>query len=355
MTIKEAGDYMKSHGDDVLAKARRSGFVCPCCGSGSGKNGTGITKNKNNNTYSCWGRGNCYKGATILDIFAIRDGISRDKCNYVEIVKNAAREFNITVDNKNNYVIPERKEVKAEPVYTQKEEINDDEDRTKYCQFASMHLKETDYPTERGISDETCKRFNIGFVRYWRHPKAPYMSPSPRLIIPTSPTSFIARSTERNPSLDKVMKVGHIHFFNEDTLKEKTDKPLFIVEGEFDALSVEEMGHSALALGGISNIEKFVNEIKENGGLNRPIVLSLDNDDPGRDAEEKLSSLLKEENIPFHREEVSLSYKDANEALQNDRDSFEERLNSIEKEVKYRNNLSPIEDDKIENKRSIKI
>lgn len=118
-------------------------------------------------------------------------------------------------------------------VYT---EPKSDKDYAEYYQQVQARLGETDYPEKRGLSLETCRRFGLGFDpefgvglggAAWR-----------ALIIPTGPGSYTARNTD--PALWS------------------SNKPVFVVEGEIDALSLEEVGGPAVALGSTANVGAFL-------------------------------------------------------------------------------------------------
>ena len=119
-----------------------------------------------------------------------------------------------------------------------------------YYRERMEHIKESDYLGKRGISPETAARFMLGYDPAWRHPKAPAAVPTtPRLIIPTSKESYLARDTREN--LDEQAKqyakskVGSVHLYNPQAL-DREQEALFITEGEIDALSIVEAGGEAV-------------------------------------------------------------------------------------------------------------
>lgn len=149
------------------------------------------------------------------------------------------------------------------------------------------------------------ERFNVGYVKDWRHPSLPDTIPAgPRLIIPTGKYSYLARDTT-GTALHPKMRVGKQDIFNAEALTAKTDKPIFITEGEIDAMSIIDVGFEAVALGSLGNIRQL-DKIK----CNRPLVAAFDSDEAGQRAAGSLS-------LPYR---LSLGgYKDANEALMADR------------------------------------
>jgi len=135
----------------------------------------------------------------------------------------------------------------------------------------------------------------LGYVAEWRHPKAPKAPTSPRLIIPTSPYSYLARDTrETIPEEQKPYsksKVGSIHIFNAKALQTAT-KPIFIVEGELDALSIIEVGGEAVALGSTTKVKSLL-ELLKTKKPEQPLIIALDNDEAGEKAYRELSEGLR--------------------------------------------------------------
>ena len=102
----------------------------------------------------------------------------------------------------------------------------------------------------------------MGYVENWKHPKAPAtVEASPRLIIPTSKHSYLARDTrtaltEEQKKYSK-SKVGKVRIFNPQAVQQ-TARPVFIVEGEIDAMSICEVGGEALGMGSKGNVRQLV-------------------------------------------------------------------------------------------------
>lgn len=202
-------------------------------------------------------------------------------------------------------------------------------DYTDYFQMAHSHIQDTDYPARRGLSKDTVNRFHLGYDPAWRHPKAPVTVPtSPRLIIPTSRHSYIARDTrhtltDKEKSYSK-LKGGLVHLFNLEALERK--EPAFIVEGEIDAMSIEELGMPAIALGTTSKVNALLDYLGEHHS-SYPLIVALDADDAGRKAAKQLCQGLKEKGISFYRpDDLYTAGKDANDNLLKGRAAFKDRL-----------------------------
>ena len=111
-----------------------------------------------------------------------------------------------------------------------------------------------------------------------------------------------------------------MHIFNLDAL-EDAGKPIFVVEGEIDALSIIEVGGNALALGSVSNAERLL-KVLEGRKPKQPLIIAMDNDEAGQKAAKTLAEGLEKQGLTFYRRNPCEGFKDANEALQKDRESL---------------------------------
>ena len=142
------------------------------------------------------------------------------------------------------------------------------------------------------------------------------------LIIPTGHYSYVARNTDPDADSDKrYRKTGSATPINYKALQTAT-KPIFIVEGELDALSIIEAGGEAIGLGSTANIDLFINNYLKKQTPAQPLVLAMDNDEKGKEATDKLAGKLEELGVPYYRLDPCNGYKDANEALIADREAF---------------------------------
>lgn len=290
----------------------------------------------------------CNTSYDIFDLVGLDYGLTTDKDKFDKTYEI----LNLIVDENsfNSSLTAKTTIVQASPLNKVEHNIianNIEEQETNYTQFyqdASANLNQklcTDYLERRGISIATAKRYNLGYVSDWISPtalenareKSKNTPPStPRLIIPTSNSSYVAIDVRpvgvaHNQENYRKIKEGKVYIFNGKVLEE--DKPCFVVEGEIDALSFLEIGYNAIALGSTSNIKIFLNLLKQTD-VKSPLILVLDNDNSGKDASIKLEEQLKEINIEnFTPEDIYQSYKDANEFLQNERESFIKKINSV--------------------------
>lgn len=294
------------------------GHICPICGSGSGKNGTGMTTT-DGIRYTCWA--GCFSNADIVDIIGAYFGTT----GFKNTMEKAGELFGIEIEWENGKGMTYQKQAKKE-----RKEANQEKLETDYTAFfleANKALGETDY--HRGLSMETLNRFKVGYVAEWKHPEVPDSVPrTPRLIIPTSKYSYVARDTRAYPPAEqekyKKQKVGKVRIFNAEALKE-AQSPIFVVEGEIDALSIIDVGGEAVGLGSTSSINLFLKMLEENRP-NQPLILCMDNDEAGVKANAKLLDGLDKLHITYHIFDIAKPHKDANERLVHDREGLAEAV-----------------------------
>lgn len=345
-------DYLKDYVEQVTSRSKGANmYVCPLCGSGSGPNGTGAFSVYNHGeSWKCF---SCEKGGDLYDLIGAVEDIS----DYNDQLKRAADLFGVTIDAAYHKTTAQedfaevaaayQKQGKTEQhththnsihtsVYTQ--------DYTDFFIQANKDIERTSY--HRGLTLETLNRYRIGYVESWTHPKAPNAPPSPRLIIPTSKESYLARDTrEQIPETQKSYvksKVGSIHIFNAAALQTAM-QPIFIVEGELDALSIIDVGGEAIGLGSTTKVKSLL-ELLKNKRPSQPLIIALDNDNAGERACKELSEGLNELDISFCRLNPSGEYKDANEALQRNRAALEQ---SVKEAIEQAKNIESTEKEQL--------
>lgn len=90
-----------------------------------------------------------------------------------------------------------------------------------------------------------------------------------------------------------------------------------------------------VALGSTANKRALI-AMLENEKPAQPLIIAMDNDEAGSKANRELAEGLERLRIPFYRLDISKPYKDANEALNADRDAFRaavEQAENIEAET----------------------
>lgn len=312
-------------------KGNKKAFVCPLCGSGTGKSGTGaFTITPEGNSWKCFA---CDKGGDTLDLIGYVEGID----DYNSKLTRAGELFNLDIDMATEY----QNQSKSGQVADTHSSIHTSVDGN-YIEFykkANSNIGNTTYAKDRGLSDSILSRFKIGFVEDWKHPNAPEnVTGSPRLIIPVTQTSYLARDTRKDiPEYQRQYaktKVGGSNIFNGRAFIEHGDRPIFVVEGEIDALSIMEVGGLAVGLGSTSNAKKLA-ELVKGKELARPLILALDNDPRGKKAQEQLEGFLQAQKTPYTVAKLTEgTAKDPNEMLVRDRVAFEKLVEEAVKNAR---------------------
>lgn len=328
--------YLKPYVEKITKKSKgRNMYVCPLCHSGTGPNGTGAFSIYNDGeNWKCFV---CREGGDIFDLIGAVEKIE----DYNEQLKRAGEIFRIDIDH---YHAPgNQKQAKSKQntqsnIHNNTNTTTQDKEEPDYTDFYSQaHKAIGETPYHRGLTMETIDRFNLGYVPNWRHPKAhPSVPTSPRLIIPTSKHSYLARDTRSEIPPEQVQyaksKVGKVRIFNSSVLYEAT-KPIFVVEGEIDALSIIDVGGEAIALGSTANQRALLTALESRKPA-QPLIIAMDNDDAGSKANKELAEGLEQIKIPFYRIDITQQHKDANEALNADRDAFRAAVEQAIEQVK---------------------
>ena len=304
-----------------------------------------MTYYSDSQTVYCHG---CNASFDIFDLFAIEHlGVEPNANNRVSYPNG----FNDVYNQLAEYMNVDVKRFKVSPEDAQQNKIN--EFNRKVIQAAKGQLDQTDYLKKRGISQELAQKFEIGFIPKWVNPttvikegKELTLTPTPRLIIPTSSNSYLARDTRPSEDISanekKYVKVkqGSAHIFNAAALA-NDNKPIFIVEGELDALSILEVTDKAqaVALGSTSNVDLFCktvriisNKAKAQHMDYEPVFLiATDNDNAGKLAGKDLETQLTYGGFENYTVDIAKGSKDPNEALTSDRAKF---TNEVEARIK---------------------
>ena len=199
------------------------------------------------------------------------------------------------------------------------------------------------YIQSRGLSIDTIKKYRIGYaagghneiLKDYKDNQAksrkahlykyifPYIEDNTDKL-----TYFMSEIVDRKQIDDYNSKYRKLNgltapIFNERYIKAGADAPevVYITEGVYDALSVEEVGGRALAVSGTAH-RRFL-ELCKKYKPNTTFIISLDNDKAGVAASDKIKDGLDSLDIGYIVK-TAASGKDFNESLQSDRKNFEE-------------------------------
>ena len=170
---EELKKYLTDYAQACLKHSKgKNQYNCPFCGSGTGPKGTGAFTVYPDNKYKCF---SCGVSGDIFDLAAQIEG-GGDMGRAFRLLSDR---YGISIDGKACAV---RKRTDRIPA-----------DYTEFYKRAHSRIDDTDY--HRGLSRETLDRFMVGFVPDWQPPGNPNAPKTPRLIVPRSRTSYLARDT----------------------------------------------------------------------------------------------------------------------------------------------------------------
>ena len=236
---------------------------------------------------------------------------------------------------------------------TQKKEFDEDEkpvdtsklfDYTKFYWGCCENLKRAGWKEVRGIPLEICLKYKVGYCPKWTMPPACKGAeidethgkhPTARYILPYSKYHYFARACANSPYGGNKLKTNTpipLGYYLYEEMKKEEPKVLFVVEGEFDALSVITAGGHAVGLAGAARAEKFCKKFMKDK-LPAVLVIGLDNDKSGVSNGDRLEKIARENNVPYIRANISGKYNDPNDFLRYDRNGFFETVRAIKEKA----------------------
>lgn len=307
-----------------LTRAKKNTYVCDVCGSGTGPNGTGMHYYPDTNKMACWGKCAADAGKKSKDYDNIDLWMIHHKVDFKTAVKELAELGNIPLPDKG---ISGGKAAKSAPARTTTEPIKKEAetaqikpktDYSEYFRECAARLEDPAaiaYLDSRGISAETARRFNLGFDPEADPANKPGAAagtwkphPAPRVIIPMGKYSYVGRRTDGKEGFEKLnADEGQIGLTVSNNFR-KESGAVFVTEGGFDALSIMEATPEtrAISLNSKNNTDALIKAITAdkdafiNGDTGEywPIIICMDNDEPGRQAQSFLLSELKKLGLP---------------------------------------------------------
>lgn len=306
------------------AVAGKTTYICPSCGNGSGSTGDGITldtsQHGSHKHYKCF---KCGLYEDVVGLWKLHTGTTEDRDAFSQLYQH----YGISVENdtsihSNTYTDKEGEKKVDTPASSQGANNMD--------YYRECHSRADDtakYLRGRGFSLEDIKKiepYSLGVDKSFS--KGTGGSQWEALIIPTSSTSYVARNMAPDaPKDSRYRKVGSSQLYNTKLGLSQKEAPVFIVEGELDALSLICCGAVAVGLGSTSNYRKLIDKL-QNQKPAQPLILALDNDEDGHKTEELLSTELEKRGISFYRYSLYGEKKDANSLFSEDREALTEGI-----------------------------
>ena len=296
-------DYLDLLEEQGKIESRGEGYyVCPFCNSGDKKNYTAAF-HIDGTRYNCFA---CTEHGDIFDLVAHMENLPSDW----------KKHYNRTLKIMRPY-LDGNKPKKSREEYIPKFSVP--VDYTEYLHKCHENVAQTDYFSNRGLSQKTIDMFNLG-----------YDAEKNLVTIPYNPDCKGYVDRVLRDSNSKYYKHGN-ELFNINALLTDERNFVFVTEGQIDAMSFMEIGLDAVGLGGVNEISKLVEQLKNNP-CDKILVLALDNDKAGRRATGKFIEELAEAELDQNyivRSDLYGKYKDANEFLVADRERFMERITEI--------------------------
>lgn len=282
-------DYLQRKGFNL-----HKGGVCPACGGGSKTPCFHYDgKAERVKCFSCGFSGD------LIDLIANEYGLDNSGA----------------VAKANEIYGDKRPPIKEAPI---KENSTDYSEFIKSCAAAS---DQTDYFKRRGLSEKTVKEFQLGYEADYKNAVVPYPGEN----------YYFKRGTQ---STFKGKARGQEPLFNLSDLYNTSKEPVFITEGQFDALSFIECGAYAVALGSTERVKAFITQL-EKKPTESPVIIATDADAPGNEAAAYLNRELKRLNIITFRMTMLDGCKDPNECLTTNRTAFEKLIDDAADAVFY--------------------
>ena len=255
MNREQAAAEIKARYTEYLQPAKvNNTYICPLCGNGTGSTGDGmrIDPHGNGKQLKCF---KCGFYGDIVDLYQ-----QEHNCTAGDAFTALRDRFNITIDAEATRTPTEPRKVEqginTTTAENQPETATERPDYAAYLNECYTHRNDpaaVQYLSFRGISQETATAYKLG-----------YDTRTGFLIVPTSRYYYVARNT--NPKAENRYnnpKGAKIELFNAQAIYNEESRPVFIVEGAFDALSIIEAGGLATALNSTSNYKKVLDMVKK--------------------------------------------------------------------------------------------
>lgn len=299
--------FIREHLKDELIPDRnqRGKYLCPLCGSGTGAHKTAAFSIDHDGIH-----GKCFACGFYGDVFdleAAKTGLPLAEATKAVV---ARYDFSSPIGSSKPAAAPAQAPaapVPPPPVADYSAKLKDGAER-----LAGSEAER--YLADRGINEDSILRFSLGYdpSHYF-----PGRGTFPAVIgAYGSNKGYVFWRAIHDKHYDKPPKAeaGEEPIFNVEALY--AGGPVFVVESQFCAISIEQEGGHAVAIGGCG-IEKLIKQLAEKPAAG-PLILSLDNDDPGQLQQKKLAEKLAAAGINHLEFNVAGPFKDPNEVLQSD-------------------------------------
>lgn len=270
--------------------------------------------NEKEQYFKCFG---CGASGDVIDFVSKIKGIEQ-----IEAMNWLAEKYSINIENNTQITR------KTKPSTDKGQALKLGRQRIKaYLAECIKSVNKTEYFALRGLTSKTVKRYKLGFDEARNVITMPY----------NSKLDYYQSRGVKDKKFFKPKKeeVGTEPLYLESSFWSSKGKPIFVVESPICALSICQCGYFAIALCGVGGVNKLVNLVskkKPSGTL----ILTLDNDKPGKNAQNDLAMKLNEKQVKLLRANVSGDCKDPNELLMKDGYKLKANLEVATKNAKLK-------------------
>lgn len=277
----------------------RGMYCCPLCGSGKGAHKSGaFSVFRCDKNYLMWKCQACGEHGDIFELIGIIENIR-------DFTGQAARARELYGRGAFAAYRPQEtayRAIPAKPVEPERD-YGDYLERCRAAVDGGMA-----YLTRRGFTRDTVERFHLGYDAALNAITIPCNNP---------PHAYAVRKIDPHAK-PKYLSHGRLPVFNLADLYKGA--PCFVVEGQFDCMSVVQAGGRAVAIMGsnVNALYRLIGDRKPGA----PLIVAMDADEPGRKKAEDMAARLDDMGIPYIMATWTVQGKDANERLCNDPEGF---------------------------------
>ena len=358
-------DYIRGAYSYKVSGKRLRFNKCPFCDGGDCAD---IFKKGKHEQFDCK---QCGKKGSIIDFYGYENNIdAQTNEGKSQIVNELCNKFGI--DNNTNSQEAKQKP-STELLQAQIKSIKQHEDKIKKYDFTDvvdrLHKQLLESPEgmkyflDRGLSEDTIKRFKLGYESkgmneaFKDYPELhlyndlaecyPYFIPMFRdgvceYILPRQDANILDKKFQdgklyktdkkgKPREYTKAMNLKNVPTTLYNFNQAMKDDYIFITEGWCDALSLETLGYSAIALNSVTGVGSFIRRIQDvKDYQSKYYIIALDNDKSGVDARAKLENELKNLKCKVkHLYPVGENVKDINDMLLDGADDLKDAISNI--------------------------
>ena len=358
-------DYIRGKYSYKVSDRRLRFNKCPFCDKGDCAD---IFKKGKHEQFDCK---KCCRKGSIIDFYGYENNIdAQTPEGKSQIVNELCKAYGI--DNNTN-IQEAKQKTSTELLQAQIKSIKQHEDKIKKYDFTDvvdrLHKQLLESPEgmkyflDRGLSEDTIKRFKLGYEfkgmneAFKDYPELhlyndlaecyPYFIPMFRdgvceYILPRQDANILDKKFQdgklyktdkkgKPREYTKAMNLKNVPTTLYNFNQAMKDDYIFITEGWCDALSLETLGYSAIALNSVTGVGSFVRRIQDvKDYQSKYYIIALDNDKSGVDARAKLENELKNLKCKVkHLYPVGENVKDINDMLLDGADDLKDAISNI--------------------------